>query len=123
MPIPTPDTRLFTAADLGDLLQKTVTDTAAAAAETLVWGWLRPVLGLAERPNPVSEEVFSWAIELGAIAHENPAGFESYQLGQERIQFSAERRTAILIEAGGVPGGQETGPIGSFPPPLPDICP
>lgn len=115
MPIPAPDSRLFTASDLGDLLQKPVTDTAAAAAESMVWGWLRGPLGLTTRPDPVPEDVFSWALELGAIALENPAGWSSYQLGQERIQFSAERRTEILREATAVPGGTDGLPRAAFP--------
>ncbi len=108
---------LFTAAELSGHLQKTVTAEAAASCERVVWGWLKPALGLTERPNPVPDEVFSWAIELGGIAHENPAGLASYQLGAERIAYSAERRAEILADAadGGRPG---TGgaPRGSFPP-------
>lgn len=114
-------TELFLDVELADHLQTQVTPAAALSAERLVWGWLKPVLGLAERPVPVPAEVWSWAIELGAIAHENPAGLASYQLGPERSQFSAERRGQILDEASrsGVTGGVgNESPRGSFPPPL-----
>lgn len=112
---------LFTAADLTPLMGgRTVTDAEAEAAERIVWGWLTPVLKLSERPNPIPPQVFSWAAELGAIHLENPTGLAAYQLGQERLAFSSERRNAILSEAAaaGVPGAG-TSPRGSFPDPCP----
>lgn len=116
-------TQLFTAADLNALPGISgVTDEQATMVERIVWGWLRPVLGVQDRPDSISPELFSWAIELGAIAQENPAGLSSYQLGQERYGYSSERRAEILAGAAG--GGQaSTGapaPLGSFPPPRPD---
>lgn len=109
-------TALFTAAQLGDTLGFTVTTARAAAVEAIVWGWLKPVLGVTERPDPVTPELFSWAVELGAIAHENPSGLSYYQLGEERRGFSAERRQQVLAEAadGGVPGAASR-PRGCFP--------
>jgi hypothetical protein len=109
---------LFMPADLRTFLRKpAITDEQATSAEKVVWGWLQPVLGLEVRPYPVPAKVFSWAIELGAIAHENPAGRTSRQLGPFQEQFSAERRAEILAEAGR--GGlTATAPQGSFPEPL-----
>ena len=108
---------LFTELDLKNLTGREVTQAQAETAERIVWGWLSPVLNLTDRPDPVPDAVFSWAVELGAIAVENPAGLESYQLGQERFGYSAERRREILAEAadGGVPGSGGR-PQGSFPP-------
>jgi hypothetical protein len=94
----------------------TIDSDRAEVAERVVWGWLKPVLGLTERPYPVPDEVFSWAIELGAIAHENPAGLSSKQLGPAQQAFSMERRREILADAAG--GGSSTAalsPRGSFP--------
>lgn len=110
--------QLFAASDLTGLLGRPVTTDQADTAERIVWGWLAPILG-GDRPQPVPPEVFSWAVELGAIAIENPSGLEAYQLGAERLQFSSERRAEILadVAAGGVPGGG-TKPRGSFP----DAC-
>jgi hypothetical protein len=107
---------LFSADELGDFLHCSVTVAAATSVERVVWGWLKPVLGLTERPDPVSEELFSWAIELGAIAHENPSGLSRYQLADEMQWYSAERRNQILDEAGsgGTPGGVPK-PRGNFP--------
>lgn len=110
-----PTKQLFAAEDLTGLLGRPITIEQADTAERIVWGWLAPILGT-NRPDPIPDSVYSWAVELGAIAIENPSGLESYQLGAERLQFSAERRGEILSEAaaGGVPGGGTT-PRGSFP--------
>jgi hypothetical protein len=109
-------TPLFTATDLADLLGRPVSDERAAAVERVVWGWLKPVLDLQERPNPIPDEVLSWALELAGIAYENPSGLTEYQLGAERTYFSAERRAQILAEASADRGaGEGTSPRGSFP--------
>lgn len=116
---------LFNLEDLEGLIDATVTTGRATVVEKVVWGWLKPKLGWEERPAEIPPEVFSWAVELGAIAHENPAGLSSYQLGQEQSQYSAERRNEILNDAaayGDDPTGTTGGPIGNFPPatPYPD---
>lgn len=115
MPSLAPGDALFQADDLGDWMGRTVTDSKAVAVEKVVWGWLKPVLGLSERPSPVPDEVYSWAIELGAIAHENPAGMSSRQLGTAMQAFSSERRNAILEEAAGGTATSTATPRGSFP--------
>lgn len=111
---------LFTDADLNALPGVgRVTADEAAMVERIVWGWLKPVLGLSERPATVPDEVFSWAIELGAIARENPAGLSSEQLGSSQRAFSAERRSEILQSAS-AHGSTTAGltPRGCFPPAL-----
>lgn len=108
---------IFSSNELGEWLGRDVTETKARSIERVVWGWLKGPLGLAARPDPVPDEVFSWAIELGAIAHENPAGLSSRQLGSSQRAFSLERRNEILEMArGGVPGTVTVpSPSGSFP--------
>lgn len=109
---------LFSADELKHLLGAATIDTdRAVLAERMAWGWLKPVLGLTERPDLVPDDVFAWAVELGAIAHENPSGLESKQLGPAQQQFSAERRREILAQAAsdGAPVGAPPSPRGSFP--------
>lgn len=114
---------LFTAKELGDFIREPVDDAAAIQVEKVAWGWLTGPLGLTERPTAVGAQLYAWALELGAIALENPSGLSSYQLGAEQRAYSAERRAEILAEveavtqraAGGVAAGS---PIGSFPEPL-----
>lgn len=110
--------RLFTSTELSDWTQSEISSGTALLRERVVWGWLKPVLGLDKRPDAVSEELFAWAIELGGIAHENPSGKSSYQLGEEQTQYSAERRQEILDEAAGSVGGDTSKnglSVSSFP--------
>lgn len=111
---------LFDENDMTEWLGKPVTQQRAASVERVVWGWLKPILGSAERPDPVPAEVYSWAIELGGIAHENPKGLARRELGPYTEQFSTERREEILDEARNSPstGGGSLKPTGCFPEPL-----
>lgn len=115
--MPAPTNPLVAASDLSDLLGSDVTDAAAALGERMVWGWLQPFLG-PDRPEELTDQQFSWAIQLGAIAHENPAGLSSRQVGSVSEQYSAEARQAILdaVESS-VSGGNPGSPRGRFPRP------
>lgn len=111
---------LFTASELANLLQDEVTNENAATVERLVWGWLQPKLGTTTRPDPVPAQLWSWAVELGAIARENPSGLSVYQLGAEQWRYSAERRAEILAEVEASVVGVTAdpgGPRGYFPAP------
>ena len=107
---------LFTAPELGRFVQDDVPAETATVVERVVWGWLKPILGVEDRPLQPSEQLWAWALELGAIAYENPSGLSSYQLGAEQRSYSAERRVAILAEVRQAGTGASTStPRGSFP--------
>lgn len=111
-------TTLFTAEDLSTWLRQPVSSEAAVLVERVVWGWLGPLLGTTERPDPVSDKLAAWAIELGAIAYANPEGLSRYSLDSESSEYSSERRDEILrIAAGGgiTPAGAALAPSGCFP--------
>lgn len=113
-------TALFTVDDLNDLPGISgVDDAEATVVERIVWGWLQPVLGLTERPDPVPDNLFSWAVELGAIYRTNPVGLSAKELGPFKEDYSSERRDEILrIAAGGgaTAPGSALAPKSSFPP-------
>lgn len=112
---------LFIADDLNALPEISgVTEAEATAVEAVVWGWLQPLLDVAERPDPVSAKLFSWALELGAIYRANPEGLAEKDLGPFKKKFSAERRNEILQTAatgGTTAPGAPPVPVGSFPAP------
>jgi len=113
-----PTTALFTFEDLNALPGVDgVTEAEGTAVERIVWGWLKPVLKLTERPDPVSEELFAWALELGVIYRTNPEGLAEYSLETERSKYSTNRRAELLGEAasGGTTIGGVPSPVGSFP--------
>jgi hypothetical protein len=109
---------LFTPTELSNWLRQPVADESAWMVETVVWGWLRPVLQLTERPEVTSDELKAWAIELGAIAYVNPEGLGSYALETEKSVYSGERRAELLgiAASGGTDVGPVPGPRGTFPP-------
>ncbi len=108
-------------------------DTAAATlAETVVAGWLTDATKhtpteLATAATTTAPQVFSWAIELGGIAYENPTSMQDDQAGATRTTWR-DRRSQILAAA--KTWGEETAsatsttglPRGCFPParPWPD---
>lgn len=119
---------LFSAGDLGDFLQQDVSAAAAATAEKIVSGWLQGA-GVDVTVSPVPATVFSWALELGAIAYENPASKSTVVTGGQTDgygQLQSERRAQILAAAAAATAGSTgatsaTGPQGAFP--LPSAWP
>lgn len=111
-------TALFTADDLNALPEISgVTEAEATAVERVVWGWLKPVLKVTERPDPVSDELFSWALELGGIYWNNPTDLDSKKTGPFEEKYG-ERAAEILHVAatgGATPAGTALRPVGSFP--------
>lgn len=111
---------LFDENELSDFLRYPVSEEAAAIAERVAWGWLTPVLGLSVRPEPCPDQVFSWAIELAAIAHETPNGaITATANGATSDTYGAPRRQQILAEAKrwvDSSGAGRGSPIGCFPP-------
>lgn len=113
--------QLFTATELGNWLGVTVDEGRATVVERVVWGWLVEVLSTDTRPEPVPAQLFSWAIELGAIAHENPGGLSAKAFGDVSEAYSEERRKALLALVAGSELGNGLGssagsrPRGSFP--------
>lgn len=109
---------LFTGSELADFLHKDVGDREAVTAERVVWGWIKPLLKLDDRPDPVPDELFSWAIELGAIAFENPTGRAGQANGPFSVQYGTRRDEILqaIKQSTLTTGGQL--PKGNFPPPI-----
>ena len=106
-------TTLLGVGELNDVPGIRVTSRQVAVVEQVVWGWVRPVLGVDEPPAEPSPELKSAVLELAVLfinsgAHLNAIG---------------ERRRDRILEALGrattTAAGGSTGPVGDFPPPQP----
>lgn len=112
-------TVLFTAPDLTDYLQRPVDDASARIAARVVRGWLLAAGYPDWNDGPISEGLFSAALELGAIAIDNPNGdVSSSTTGSETDVYRGRRRAEIIAEAlAGGGGGGRGAPQGCFPEP------
>lgn len=136
---------LFTKKDLENYLQLTaqpadgspngdgppgVSDATYGVVSRVVDGWLLDAAGKAEWPSSYAEEpppqLFSWAVELGAIVHENPAAATTDTTDKVTVSWDARKRVeAILTRVAAWSRGEgydgdtaaPARPQGSFPAP------
>lgn len=101
--------------------QTSIDDGTFTVIHRVVEGLLLDAAGLTVWPDPVPAQVFSWALELAAISHENPAGAAVDGTDRINLQWNETRRTAILARA--TAWGDEIrngdvvpAPTGCFPP-------
>ena len=110
---------LFTPSELADYLQYPVDQSAGVMAERVVAGWFADASGGTQIPAQLPPQLFSWAIELGAIAHENPGALWSETTGDKTSLWDRARRAEILgfiaVWAGGTAPNGVPHPQGSFP--------
>lgn len=104
---------------------------SATLAEKVAAGWLSNATGMTvsalEATREETPQVFSWALELGGIAYENPTSMQDDQAGAARTTWR-DRRAQILEEARAWAVATAPAPTrmalprGSFPPaqPWPD---
>lgn len=105
-------------ADLSRWLRTTLDDSAADVAIRVAEGWLQSVVTGTWPPQPVPQDLWSWAVELASIAYENPRGYTTRTVGNDITGLSSgERRAEILTAAAHRYGTTE--PVGSFPVPGP----
>jgi hypothetical protein len=92
---------LFTPEELGDLLHTSVPEPQGTIAERMASGWLRGATGLASWPEPLPDDLWAWALELGVLAYTNPEGLtaETISNGDYTTGRDRHRKEAILAEA------------------------
>lgn len=108
--------------DLSRWLQTTVNASTADVAIRVAEGWVRSVFTGAWPPDPVPEDLWAWAVELAAIAYDNPRGMTTRTVGNDITGYgNAARRAEILTQVANRYGTVH--PVGSFPPPEPPWTP
>ncbi len=109
---------LFTNEDLASWLQIPEVDNSSAdRARRYASGWLSDATGIIEWPDPVPDRLWTWGIELGGIAYNNPEGAASENIDDYRVQYDATRREQILDAARVAHASSSSGPQWSFPKP------
>lgn len=109
---------LFELSDLEALLRDDdYSEAAATVARRVASGWLRDATRLAAWPDPVPDDLWSWAIELAGIAYRNPDGKSSEAIDDYRVNLDRTRRTEILNTARASEYAGGTNPQYSFPEP------
>lgn len=110
---------LFTPADLGEFMRDTAIDVAAATqAQRVASGWLQSATGLTEWPEPVTDDLYGWALQLGAAIYSNPTGLVSLTVEELTYGYGGDQIKDILAAAGRRrSAGGSGGPRFSFPAP------
>lgn len=86
--------------ELEAFLQHPVRPDTEATAIRVAEGWLRAVTtALTWPPAPVPEDLWAWALELAAIAYNNPIGLVQRITDEDTRAWGTERRMQILEAA------------------------
>lgn len=115
-------TDLFSETELTDFLQQGPLNAASVViARRVVSGWLKDATQLADWPDPVPDDLFAWALELGGLVYNNPEALAIDTTGATSATWERGRRDAILDLARAAyadpDGGASGGPVFSFPDP------
>jgi hypothetical protein len=107
---------LFTIDEFASYVQQDVDTSSATVARRVASGWLKSVTGLADFTAPVDDQLFSWGLELAAIAFRNPDGAAEESTDDHDVTWDRARRKDIL-DAARVAYGTAGQPQYSFPDP------
>lgn len=106
---------LFTTADLAKWLKRPLDEDGMGLARRYAAGWLKGATGLQSWPDPVTDPLWSWAIELAGIAYSNPRALVTEVRGAATDSWPLARRAEILAAAAVAYKGGGGGPLFSFP--------
>lgn len=108
---------LFELDDLAATLQAELDEAAAEEARRKAQAWLGSATRLTVWPTPIPEDLRAWALELAALAYDNPSPLLSERVGEVQTAPYWARRAEILAEARTVYGlaAVNGSPVGVFP--------
>lgn len=111
---------LFELTALAATLQTDLDTASAMEARRKAQGWLAGATQIKEWPSPPPEDLRAWALELAALAYDNPSGLESETDSRVTSVWGRRKRAEILAEAKEAYSSfASTKPLGSFPDPAP----
>lgn len=107
--------------DLGDLpswLQVPEVDAETATRVRRVSSaWLQDATGLTDWPSPVPDRLWAWALELAAIAFNNPTSLASETIDDYQMTVSDRLRRREILDSARQAYNTAGKPQGSFPDP------
>jgi hypothetical protein len=107
--------------DLGDLpswLQVPEVDAETATRVSRVSSaWLQDATGLTDWPSPVPDRLWAWALELAAIAFNNPTSLASETIDDYQMTVSDRLRRREILDSARQAYNTAGKPQGSFPDP------
>lgn len=110
MPVVYPD-------EVGSFLRATVDPGSVAVAIRVAEGWLQGATRIVVwPPDPVPPNIWSWAVELAALAYDNPRTMTRRTVGAITAEWNyrQNRRLEILTEARRYYAGEGQS-LGDFP--------
>lgn len=107
---------LFELTDLAAYMQQDLDTATATTARRIASGWLGSATGLTEWPDPVPDQLWTYALELAEMAYGNPGGYVSEDIDDHSVGFNKTRRAEILAAAKSRYSTGST-PVYSFPEP------
>jgi hypothetical protein len=105
---------LFTLDEFASYIQQDVDTSTATVVRRVASGWLMSATGVNVWPVPTPDDVWTWALELAAIAYRNPDGTSSETVDDYTHMADRARRKEILEAARTGYGGASV-PQFSFP--------
>ena len=111
---------LFALDEFASYIQQDVDTSTATVVRRVASGWLMSATGLSSWPNPVPDDLWTWALELAAIAYRNPSrssmeAIDDYTIEKD-MSMDAARQQEILTAARNGYGGANV-PQYEFPDP------
>lgn len=88
---------MYSKAELQAWLQYDVEAATYEIGHRVVSGWLMDAAQWTAVPDPLPDQVFAWALELGGIAYENPTSQQDDQTDAVRTSWR-DRKGQILAE-------------------------
>lgn len=107
---------LFALDDLASWLQRDLDTATATRARRAASGWLRSATGFDEWPSTIPDDLWTWAVELAALAYTNPELLATETTGANSATWERGRRDDILRAAKAAYSGSGK-PLYSFPDP------
>jgi hypothetical protein len=107
---------LFELTELASFMQQDLDTETATIARRIASGWLRSATGLTEWTDPAPDDLWTWALDLAAMAYGNPSGNVSETIDDYAVTFNRARRAEIL-EAAKRKYSTGSRPVYSFPEP------